>query len=163
MIETTFVESIIVHTIAWKIAVDATLGRADKVEAGINTILPYRNPVVNGRAEPYTLCNSYFGEQTGYRYGTPGQSWRTASGQWFETALVNYVFGLIPEMEGLKISPCLPPSWKECGITKKFRGFNYDIKYVNNGTSVKEITVNGKKIEGDILPLVDAEVCVVTE
>ena len=151
------------HTIAWKIAVDATLGRADKVEEGINTILPYRNSVVNGRAEPYTLCNSYFGEQTGYRYGTPGQSWRTASGQWFEKALVNYVFGLIPEMEGLKISPCLPPSWKECGITKKFRGATYNIKYVNNGTSVKEITVNGKKIEGDILPLVDAEVCVVTE
>ena len=151
------------HTIAWKIAVDAILGRADKVEEGINTILPYRNPVVNGRAEPYTLCNSYFGEQTGYRYGTPGQSWRTASGQWFEKALVNYVFGLVPEMEGLRVSPCLPPSWKECEITKKFRGFNYNIKYVNNGTSVKEITVNGKKIEGDILPLVDAEVCVVTE
>ena len=151
------------HTIAWKIAVDAILGRADKVEAGINTILPYRNPVVNGRAEPYTLCNSYFGEQTGYRYGTPGQSWRTASGQWFEKALVNYVFGLIPEMEGLKISPCLPPSWKECGITKKFRGATYNIKYVNGGTRIKEITVNGERIEGNILPLVNASVLVVTE
>ena len=151
------------HTIAWKIAVDAMLGRADKVEEGINTILPYRNTVVNGRAEPYTLCNSYFGEQTGYRYGTPGQSWRTASGQWFQKALVNYVFGLIPEMEGLKVSPCLPPSWKECGITKKFRGFTYNIKYVNGGTRIKEITVNGERIEGNILPLVNADVLVVTE
>ena len=151
------------HTVAWKIAVDAMLGRADKVEEGINTILPYRNPIVNGRAEPYTLCNSYFGEQTGYRYGTPGQSWRTASGQWFQKALVNYVFGLYPEMDGLRISPCLPPSWKECAIRKSFRGYTYNIKYVNGGTRIKEITVNGEKIEGNILPLTDAEVLVVTE
>ena len=150
------------HTIAWKIAVDAMLGRADKVQEGINTILPYRNPIVNGRAEPYTLCNSYFGEQTGYRYGTPGQSWRTASGQWFQKALVNYVFGLYPEIEGLRISPCLPSSWKECSITKKFRGCTYNIKYVNGGTRVKGITVNGKAIKGDILPIVDAEVLVVS-
>ena len=151
------------HTIAWKIAVDAILGRADKVEEGINTILPYRNPVVNGRAEPYTLCNSYFGEQTGYRYGTPGQSWRTASGQWFQKALIYYVFRLYPEMEGLRISPCLPPSWKECSVTKKFRGCTYNIKFINGGTKIKEITVNGQVTEGDILPLVDAEVVVVTE
>ena len=151
------------HTIAWKIAVDAMLGRADKVEEGINTILPYRNPIVNGRAEPYTLCNSYFGEQTGYRYGTPGQSWRTASGQWFQKALVNYVFGLYPEIEGLRISPCLPSNWKECSITKKFRGCTYNIKYVNGGTGIKEITVNGERIEGNILPLTDADVLVVTE
>ena len=151
------------HTIAWKIAVDAMLGRADKVEEGVNTILPYRNPIVNGRAEPYTLCNSYFGEQTGYRYGTPGQSWRTASGQWFQKALVNYVFGLYPEIEGLRISPCLPSSWKECSITKKFRGCTYNIKYVNGGTGIKEITVNGERIEGNILPLTDADVLVVTE
>ena len=149
------------HTIAWKIAVDAILGRADRVETGINTILPYRNTVVGGRAEPYTLCNSYFGKETGYRYGTPGQSWRTASGQWFQKALVNYVFGLYPEMEGLRISPCLPPSWKECGIVKKFRGYTYNIKYVNNGTRVKEIFVNGKALDGSILPLADGDVTVV--
>ena len=151
------------HTIAWKIAVDALLGRAEKVEEGINTILPYRNTVVNGRAEPYTLCNSYFGEQTGYRYGTPGQSWRTASGQWFQKALVNYVFGLVPEMEGLRVSPCLPPSWKECSITKCFRGCTYNIKYLNSGTKINKITVNGETIEGNILPMVDAEVVVITE
>ncbi len=151
------------HTIAWKVAVDAMLGRPDKVEEDINTILPYRNKIVDGRAEPYTLCNSYFGEQTGYRYGTPGQSWRTASGQWFQKALVNYVFGLMPEMEGLRVAPCLPPSWKECSIVKHFRGYTYNIKYVNGGAKVKKITVNGEQIEGDILPLADAEVLVITE
>ncbi|MBR2650358.1 MAG: hypothetical protein IKD45_01735 [Clostridia bacterium] len=148
------------HTIAWKIAADAMLKRADRVEAGIETILPFRNKVVDGRAEPYIMCNSYFGKQTGYRYGTPGQSWRTAAGQWFEKAIVNYVFGLLPEMEGLKVDPCLPPSWKTAEITKTFRGTTYHISYENGGTRVKSITVNGKEIEGNILPLIEGDVTV---
>ena len=153
------------HTIAWKIAADAMMKRADKVEEGIETILPFRNKVVDGRAEPYIMCNSYFGKQTGYRYGTPGQSWRTAAGQWFQKAMVNYVFGLQPEMTGLKIDPCLPPSWKTASIDKEFRGANYHIKFENGGTRVKKILVNGVEIEGDILPLAsgDVDVFVITE
>ena len=153
------------HTIAWKIAADAMLKRADAVEKGIETILPFRNKIVDGRAEPYTLCNSYFGKQTGYRYGTPGQSWRTASGQWFQKALVNYVFGLLPEMEGLTVDPCLPPSWKTASIDKMFRGTNYHITYENGGAHVKTIYVNGEAIEGNVLPLIpgDVDVKVVTE
>ena len=149
------------HTIAWKLAADAMLKRADRVEADLECILPFRNKVVDGRAEPYIMCNSYFGKQTGYRYGTPGQSWRTAAGQWFQKALVNYVFGLLPEMEGLKIDPCLPTSWKTASIDKLFRGCNYHISYVNGGTRVKSITVNGKEIEGNILPLIEGDVDVV--
>ena len=152
------------HTIAWKIAADAMQKRADRVEADIETILPFRNKVVDGRAEPYIMCNSYFGKQTGYRYGTPGQSWRTAAGQWFQKALVNYVFGLQPEMEGLRIDPCLPPSWKITSIDKVFRNTTYHITYENNGTNLKKILLDGKEIQGNILPLIEgeAEVLVVT-
>ena len=141
------------HTIAWKIAADAMLKRADRVEKDIETILPFRNKVVAGRAEPYIMCNSYFGEQTGYRYGTPGQSWRTAAGQWFQKALVNYVFGLQPEMEGLRIDPCMPPSWKTCSIIKEFRGCTYHIRYENHGPFIKEISVNGELLGGTVLPV----------
>ncbi|MBQ9086465.1 MAG: hypothetical protein IJY47_04690 [Clostridia bacterium] len=151
------------HTLAWKIAADAMLGRADRVEQDIADILPFRNAIVNGRAEPYTLCNSYFGQQTGYRYGTPGQSWRTASGQWFQKALVNYVFGLMPELDGLRVTPCLPPSWKESAITKQFRGCTYHIRYINGGTKIKQITVNGTVIEGNLLPLLNSQAEVVVE
>ncbi len=153
------------HTIAWKVAADAMMKRPDRVEADIETILPFRNKVVDGRAEPYIMCNSYFGKQTGYRYGTPGQSWRTAAGQWFAKAMINYVFGLMPEMEGLKVDPCLPLSWKKASIDKKFRGTSYHISYENKGVNVKEIYVDGVKIEGNILPLTgkDTDVRVVTE
>ena len=29
---------------------------------------------------------------------------------------------LKPMMDGLRVDPCLPPKWKECGIKKEFRG-----------------------------------------
>ncbi len=150
------------HTIAWKIAADAILKRAENVEKDLLTILPFRNPVVQNRAEPYVLCNSYLGRQTGYRYGTPGQSWRTAAGPWLEKALIGYVFGLIPEMKGLRVEPCLPPSWKTCAITKNFRSAVYHIQYENNGTEVSEIWVNGEKISGTLLPFKEKTVFEVT-
>jgi cellobiose phosphorylase len=109
------------------------------------------------------MCNSYFGKQTGYRYGTPGQSWRTAAGQWFEKALVNYVFGIMPGMDGLRIDPCLPPSWKTASAKKIFRGATYNITYINGGTRVKSIKLNGTPISGNVLPVVTGEVSVVVE
>lgn len=149
------------HSMCWKLAADAMLGKADKVREDIEKILPFRNPIVNGRAEPYTLCNCYMGRETGYRYGTPGQSWRTASGQWFLKSLVNFVFGLTPTISGLEVHPCLPEDWDSAEITKEFRGCVYHIKYEHKGK--KRIMVNGNQIDGCLLPLFKGEVEVLVE
>ena len=133
------------HPMNWLLMADCMLGDESKCEREINRILPFRNPVVAGRAEPYTLCNSYMGRETGYRYGTPGQSWRTASGQQFIRALINYVFGCKAELEGLKIEPCLPLSWQKAEITKPFRGGYYHICYIRTGN--KKVCAKNEKGE----------------
>ena len=92
-------------------------------------MLPVRDDGTSRPSEPYMISNSIFGPQTGYRYGTPGQSWRTASSQWLFKALVNFVFGLKPAPDGLHLDPCLPAQWPECGIVKRFRGTTYDISF----------------------------------
>ncbi|MBQ7500137.1 MAG: hypothetical protein IJT91_04515 [Clostridia bacterium] len=149
------------HAMCWKLAADALLGREDRVEWDIIHMLPFRNPVVAGRCEPYVMSNSYMAEETGYRYGTPGQSWRTASGQRFMKALTNFVFGINPTQDGLRITPCIPASWNEAEVTKSFRGGVYKIKYVRTGR--KAITVNGKVISGDIVPVLAGETEVICE
>ncbi len=149
------------HSMCWKLAADALLGYEDKVAWDIKHILPFRNPVVNGRCEPYVLPNSYLGKETLHRYGTPGQSWRTASGQWFLKAMVNFVFGIMPTKDGLKITPCLPCDWKEAEVTKEFRGCVYHIKYIRTGN--KKITLNGETLAGDTLPLLTGEAEVICE
>ena len=153
--------SVYLHSMCWKLAVDAVLGNEKKVSWDIEHILPFRNPVVAGRCEPYIISNSYMGVETGYRYGTPGQSWRTASGQWFLKAMLDFVFGMQPSADGLRLAPCLPDTWTEAEAAKEFRGGVYHIKYKRTGS--KKITVNGKPVDGDILPEMTGDVDVVCE
>ena len=135
----------------WKLAVDCLLKRNDKVEEGLHKILPTDQKYFPTCGEPYAMYNSYLGEQTGYRYGTPGQSWRTASGQWLLYALVRYIYGLQPELDGLLLNPCLPPEWKDCSISKVFCGCTYNIHYTqkDNGACnrIEKLTVNGKMVD----------------
>lgn len=144
------------HPASWKLAVDSLLKQPDKVQKGLWNILPFYKDGSHKKCEPYIMSNSYFTEATGYRYGTAGQSWRTATGAWLMKALVNYVFGLRPEMEGLAIDPCLPPDWKTCSITKRFRGAEYRITYEQAAEAAvngnKQVLVNDEVWLSDILP-----------
>lgn len=146
------------HAAVWKLAVDSLMNRADKVEEGLRKILPTDHTYFKKCGEPYAMFNSYLGVETGYRAGTPGQSWRTASGQWLLYSLVRFIYGLTPEFDGLVIKPCLPPSWKKCSITKKFRGCIYRINFSGSGT-VKSISVNGQihELEKPIAPICNGE------
>lgn len=136
------------HAAVWKLAVDSLLGRGEKVEEGLRKILPSDHTYFKKYGEPYSMFNSYLGVETGYRAGTPGQSWRTASGQWLLYSIVRSIYGLTPEFGGLVIKPCLPPTWKNCSITKNFRGCTYAINFKGAG-KVKSITVNGQSHETD--------------
>lgn len=143
------------HPSAWKLAADSILHRPDKVEEGLKKILVTNTEYETKCGEPYALYNSYFAPETGYRYATPGQSWRTAASSWLLKSTVEYIFGLHPELEGLRIEPCLPLSWKECSIKKLFRGCEYDIKFICSGKSdkVSKIELDGKEIkpEGNVV------------
>ncbi|MGN1096190.1 MAG: GH36-type glycosyl hydrolase domain-containing protein [Eubacteriales bacterium] len=140
---------IYLHPSAWKLAVDSILRRPDRVEEGIKKMLPGNDEYGGEKCgEPYAMFNSYFAPETGYRAGTPGQSWRTASSSWMLKSMIEYVFGMHAEMEGLRICPCLPLSWKEASIKKIFRGCVYDIHFVCDGTGcdVVRMTVNGEEV-----------------
>lgn len=120
---------IYLHAGVWKLAVDSLMQNNRKIEDGLKKILPAHDEFSKSCGEPYVMFNSYLGEQTGYRAGKPGQSWRTASGAWLMYALVRFIYGLQPEFGGLLLKPCLPPSWRDCSITKVFRGCRYNVHY----------------------------------
>ena len=64
-----------------------------------------------------------------------------------------FICGIKPSMEGLKIEPCLPDCWNEIKATRKFRGEKYEIlfkrtgerKLVCDGEEVSILPLNGKK------------------
>ena len=137
------------HPAAWKLAADSLLKRNDKVEENLKKMLPFDQTYYPTKGEPYCMFNCYYLDYHGYRGGTPGQSWRTGTNAWLLQSTVKYIFGLAPEPEGLKLNPCLPPSWKECSITKLFRGCTYNIKYIQKGKGhnnrITRILMNGKE------------------
>jgi cellobiose phosphorylase len=72
------------------------------------------------------------------------------------TALLEYIFGLKPEYAGLRIDPCVDPFWKDFSAVRHFRGAIHQIHFRNpEGVEhgIKEITVDGSPIQGNLLPV----------
>lgn len=117
------------------------------------------SPILSGMkpdeyfAEPFVTPGNVDGVDSPL-YGRGGWSWYTGSAAWFFTVLVNEFLGVKPEWKGLKITPHLPSKWKKVSIKREFRGSKYHITMINKGKAkdIHEITVNGEKIQGDILP-----------
>lgn len=144
------------HPCCWKLAVDSILGDNEKVQRGLKKILPFHEEYHLKKCEPYIMCNSYFNEETGYRNGTAGQTWRSATGPWLTKALLQYVLGIRAEFEGLRLQPCLPAEWRECSFIKTFRGAVYEVSYcqLQEGgcNHIMEILVDGQKWTETYLP-----------
>ena len=54
-------------------------------------------------------------------------------------------------MPPLNFTPCLPTEWNEINITRKFRGATYKITVKRS--EKKGVWVDGKEVEGNVLPL----------
>ena len=66
--------------------------------------------------------------------------------------LFRSLFGIVPELDGLKIDPCLPEHLKEFTATRNFRDVRYNIvakKYTNDK---KGLFVNGKLQKDNVIP-----------
>jgi cellobiose phosphorylase len=142
------------HANAFKLVADCILKRHDQVAMGIHKMLPFDTEYCNKTSEPYVFSNSYFSIKDSYRYGTPGQSWGTGTAGWFYVAILNHVFGLKPEPEGLRVDPCLPSDWKSPSVIRHFRGAEYKVTYdASRGCeAIRAITVNGERLDGTVLP-----------
>ena len=104
-------------------------------------------------AEPY-IYSSNIRAPMALSAGQAGVSWLSGTAAWMTVAVQQYIFGLKPTMEGLKISPCIPDEWETVKIERLFRDCVFDITIDNHAkkeNSVKEIFVNGEKIDGNIV------------
>lgn len=141
------------HASAFKLAADCQLKRQDAVAAALHALLPWDETRAPKRMEPFVFCNCYFAAP-GHRYGTPGQSWGTGTAGWFHTVLLNHIYGLVPELPGLRLDPCLPADWGSCGVTRTFRGATYVVAYdcTAGNTRIDGISLDGEPFAGTHLP-----------
>ena len=49
-------------------------------------------------------------------------------------------------MDGIKIKPCIPKRYKNSNVKFNYNGKTLNITYVGFGSTVKEVSINGKKV-----------------
>ena len=148
--------AVFIHGGAFKIMMDYELGRAAEAYATMRELLPNagEKDIEVYRTEPYVFPEYVIGPGNP-RYGEGAFTWLTGSADWFLVALTERMLGARPGFKGLTVSPCIPASWKRARIVRRFRGTRYDIRISNPAgvsSGVKEIKVDGQKIEGRMLP-----------
>ena len=74
----------------------------------------------------------------------------------------NYILGIKPDWDGLKVDPCIPHTWDGYSVSRRFRGCVYEISIRNPGhvcRGVKRMTLDGRETEGNVIPaLTDGKV-----
>ena len=103
------------------------------------------------QTEPYVYSQTIAGRDSPH-YGAAKNSWLTGTASWSFVVLSQGLLGIKPEIDGLKIEPCLSKEFTEVYITRIFRGAKYNIHIKNNGSKIKGLFVDGNLIEGNIVP-----------
>ena len=145
------------HNNPWIIIAETMLGHGDRAYGLLKKICPVYLEEISDihKTEPYVYCQMVSGKEAAVK-GEGKNSWLTGSASWSMTALTQYIPGVRPELDGLRIDPCIPSDWKGFRMTRKFRGATYNIT-VDNPDGVQKgvalMTVNGEKISGNVIPV----------
>jgi cellobiose phosphorylase len=152
------------HPVTWLIQAECLLGRGDRAFEYYKKLLPDRVDSDIFVAEPY-VYSQYITSDEHESPGKASHSWQTGTAAWMYRIAIDYIIGVRPTYEGLEIDPVIPSAWKSFKTERIFRGKVYSISVENPSgvqSGVKSITVDGKKIDGKILPIPSNENCEVT-
>lgn len=145
------------HNNAWIICAEAYAGRGDKAFEYYSKIAPaYREAKYSElhRTEPYVYAQMIAGKDA-KRHGEAKNSWLTGTAAWNFVAVSQYILGITPDWDGLKVDPSIPHEWDGFTATRQYRGATYDITVSNPdhvSKGIKSVTVDGEAIEGNVLP-----------
>ena len=147
--------SIFNHTQSWVIIAETLLGRGNQAYDYYRRFMPsaYNTKAELREIEPY-VYSQFTHSKYSPRYGASRLPWLTGTASWAYYTATQYILGIQPDYEGLRIDPCIPSDWKEIKITRKFRNkiFNITIKNKNGAQKgVKKITLNNKRIGGNLI------------
>ena len=103
------------------------------------------------KTEPYVYAQMIAGKDA-RRHGEAKNSWLTGTAAWNFVAISQYILGIMPDYDGLKIDPSIPSVWDGFKITRKFRKDTFNITVKNpNHVSVLNLLSHGKAIDGNVI------------
>ena len=158
---------IFTHNTAWIICAAAYAGEGDQAFKYYSEIAPAFTEETSDihKTEPYVYGQMIGGKDAGADIGKQGDnfgqgknSWLTGTAAWNMVAISQYILGIAADFDGLKIDPSIPHEWDGMKATRQFRGATYDITVKNPNhvcKGVKSMTVDGKAVDGNVIPVMD--------
>lgn len=147
--------SVFCHNNPWVVIGETVAGNGDRAMEYLRCIAPtYQDDHARRRVEPYVFAQTIAGKAA-QRPGEGKNSWLTGTASWAYVATTQHLLGIRPEIGGLRIRPCIPRDWAYFEVIRRFRGAFYRIKVLNpraSGTSVARIVVDGRILDGDLIP-----------
>ena len=146
------------HTQSWAVIAECLLGNGDQAYEYYRAFMP---SAYNARAElreiePYVHCQATYAT-CNRNAGKSRVPWLSGTASWSHHAALQWILGVRPEIDGLRIDPCIPKAWPGFKMTRNFRGRTLKIEVRNPAgvcKGVKTLTVGGKAITGNFIPLV---------
>ncbi|MGA2451452.1 MAG: glycosyl transferase [Polyangiaceae bacterium] len=147
------------HNNPWIIIGETVVGRGDRAFEYYKKIAPAYLEVESEvhRLEPYVYAQMVAGKDAP-RHGEAKNSWLTGTAAWNFVALSQHLLGIRPDFDGLRIHPVIGHEIPSFAVTRKCRGAEYvvRVKNVSAGAKAPKLVVNGKAIEGDLVPYAPA-------
>ncbi|MBN1654840.1 MAG: glycosyl transferase [Deltaproteobacteria bacterium] len=143
------------HNNPWIVIAETLLGRGDRAFEYYKKITPaYLEEISDLRCmEPYVYSQMVAGKDAP-RFGQAKNSWLTGTAAWAFVAVTQYLLGVKPEHEGLRIQPCVGDELRTFTVIRKCRGATYEIRVNNSRRAAREATlrVNGRPLAGNVVP-----------
>jgi len=145
------------HNNPWIMIGETVIGRGDQAWEYYKKICPsYLEDISElHKTEPYVYAQMVAGKDS-FKPGEAKNSWLTGTASWNFYAISQFILGIQPDYEGLKVEPCIPAEWDGFEVTRKFRGATYLIKVENPQhvcKGVMKVTIDGNLYKSNVLPI----------
>lgn len=141
----------------WAIMAEALLGRGDIAWNYYKQLIPHeviqRVGLNAYRSEAYAYSSTMLGPKN-EKFGQACVSQVTGTAAWMDVVATQYLLGVRPTLDGLRIDPSIPADWKEYTVHREYRGCSLVIEVKNpNGVQhgVEHIAIDGAKIPGNLI------------
>ena len=142
------------HSNPWSTVAAAMLGHGDDAYRYYRQILPLaRTDSDVYKVEPYVYPQNVCGP-THPSFGMARNAWLTGAAAWTFVAATQWILGIRPTFEGLKVAPAIPAAWPGFKARREFRGTAYDISVRRDGPGNSvSLVVGGVAVDGDVVPM----------
>jgi len=141
------------HNNPWIMIAEAMLGDGDQAYDYYRRINPSAREAISDvhRCEPYVYAQMIAGKDAP-THGEAKNSWLTGTAAWNFVAITQWILGIRPDFEGLRVAPVIPETWQGFTARRVFRGVTYAITVRREGPgNTLSLTVDGQPIEGNVI------------